>query len=89
MIMMVFLLKKIPTPHSDTSARRSAQQTRNSFSNARFISCIGGAPHARRTSRDPAFAQNPARQLLQIFSRAIFRPVQQVVTFVGGQFRLE
>jgi hypothetical protein len=89
MIMMVFLLEKIPTPRSDTSALRSAQQTRNSFNNARFISCIGGAPHARRTSRDPALAQNPAREFLQILARAILRPMQEVVTFVCGQFRLE
>jgi hypothetical protein len=39
--MMVFLVWKIPTPHIDTSARRSAEQTRNSFSGARFVSCIG------------------------------------------------
>ncbi len=40
-------------------------------------------------SGDPAFAQDPARELLQILARAILGPVQQVVALVGGQFRIE
>ena len=40
-------------------------------------------------SSDAALAQDPARQFLQILARAIFGPVQQNVTLVGGQFRIE
>jgi hypothetical protein len=38
---------------------------------------------------DPAFAQDPARQFLQVLARAILRPVQEVVTLIGGQLRFE
>src|SRR5277367_6479473 len=87
--MMVFLVEKIPTPHTDPSSRRPAEQTRNFLISARFVSCICGLPQTRRTSRDSAFAQDPARQLLQVLARAILRPVQEVVAFIRGQFGFE
>ena len=36
-----------------------------------------------------AFAQDPARQLLQVLARAILRPVQKIVTLIGGQLGFE
>ena len=43
----------------------------------------------RRVSSNPAFAQDPLRQLLQILTLAILGSVQEDVALVGGQFRFE
>ena len=43
----------------------------------------------RRASSNPALAQDPLRQFLQILALAVLGSVQEDVALVGGQFRFE
>jgi hypothetical protein len=83
--MMVFLVWKIPTPHKDTSARRSAFTNEKLF----YQHAVCLMYRAIEPLGDPALAQDPARQFLQILARAILRPVQEVVALIGGQLGFE